>query len=175
MPRYAAFLRGVSPMNLKMGALKSALEAAGFTEVRTLLSSGNAVFSGRKASESVIEKKVEAALEEHVGKWFMTIVRPIEALQALVDEDPFAEYRVSPKAKRIVSFVRSTPVKKLKLPIEQDGAELLCMRDRELLTAYVPSPKGPVFMTLIEKTFGKDITTRTWNTVKKVVRAGAEP
>jgi hypothetical protein len=31
----------------------------------------------------------------------------------------------------------------------------------------VRSPKGPVFMTLIEKTFGKEVTTRTWDTVKK--------
>jgi len=25
-------------------------------------------------------------------------------------------------------------------------------------------------MTLIEKTFGKDVTTRTWDTIKKVAR-----
>jgi len=48
--RYAAFLRGVSPMNLKMPALKACLEAAGLTDVRTLLSSGNAVFSARRTS-----------------------------------------------------------------------------------------------------------------------------
>ena len=39
--------------------------------------------------------------------------------------------------------------------------------------AYVPDPKlGPIFMTLIERTFGKDITTRTWDSVAKVVKAG---
>jgi hypothetical protein len=27
-----------------------------------------------------------------------------------------------------------------------------------------------VFMTLIERTFGNELTTRTWNTVKKVAR-----
>jgi len=37
--------------------------------------------------------------------------------------------------------------------------------------AYLPSPKGPVFMTLIEQAFGKDVTTRTWDTVAKVARA----
>ena len=47
MPRYAAFLRGVGPMNLRMPDLKRSLESAGFTEVKTLLSSGNAVFGGR--------------------------------------------------------------------------------------------------------------------------------
>jgi len=40
-----------------------------------------------------------------------------------------------------------------------------------VLGAYLPTPKGPVFMTLIEKTFGKDVTTRTWDTVAKVARA----
>ena len=37
------------------------------------------------------------------------------------------------------------------------GAEVLC--------AYVPGPKGPVFMGLLERTFGANITTRTLDTV----------
>ena len=44
------------------------------------------------------------------------------------------------------------------------------MEGGDIFSAYVPSPRGPVFMTLIEKTFGKDVTTRTWDTVQKVVR-----
>jgi hypothetical protein len=39
-----------------------------------------------------------------------------------------------------------------------------------VFTDYVRSPKGPVFMTLIEKTFGKEATTRTWDTISKVAR-----
>ncbi len=41
MPRYAAFLRGVGPMNAKMPELKQVFEAAGFTDVKTILASGN--------------------------------------------------------------------------------------------------------------------------------------
>ena len=41
---------------------------------------------------------------------------------------------------------------------------------REVFTAYVRTPKGPVFMSLMEKTFGEDVTTRTWDTIKKVAR-----
>ena len=44
------------------------------------------------------------------------------------------------------------------------------MRGREIFSDYTRTPKGPVFMTLIEKTFGKDVTTRTWETVTKVAR-----
>ena len=37
--------------------------------------------------------------------------------------------------------------------------------------AYVPSPRGAAFMTLIEKAFGKDVTTRTWGTVARCARS----
>ena len=57
MPRYAAFLRGVSPMNAKMPELKRAFEAAGFTGVRTVISSGNVVFDARRASESALQRR----------------------------------------------------------------------------------------------------------------------
>ena len=57
------------------------------------------------------------------------------------------------------------------LPIELHGARILAARGREILTAYVPSARGAVFMTLIEKTFGKQVTTRTWKTVQKCASA----
>jgi predicted dehydrogenase len=45
------------------------------------------------------------------------------------------------------------------------------IKGREVFSAYVRSPKGPVFMAVIEEAFGKDLTTRTWDTVGKVARA----
>jgi len=82
--------------------------------------------------------------------------------------DPYAAYRLSPGSKRIVTFLRETPRAKLSLPVEFDGARILSMKKGEVFSAYVPSPRGPVFMSLIEKTFGQTVTTRTWDTVKKV-------
>ena len=173
MPRYAAFLRGVSPMNLKMPALKAALEAAGFSDVKTLLSSGNVVFSSRRATDVAIEKKIEAALEEHVGKKFGTIVRSIAELESLLEAEPYQAFRLPAGSKRVITFLRAEPEKKLKLPPAMDGAQIWAVRGREALSSYVRSDKGPVFMVLLEKTFGKDVTTRTWETVLKVARAGA--
>jgi len=173
MTSYAAFLRGVSPMNLKMPELKRALEVGGFEAVKTLLSSGNVVFSGRRATDVAIEKQVAAAIEAQVGKKFGVIVRTITELQALIEQDPFLAYRLPKGAKRVVTFLRAKPDAKIKLPPERDGARMLGVHGREVLSAYVPNDKGPVFMTLIEKTFGKDVTTRTWDTVGKVARAGA--
>lgn len=170
MPRYAAFLRGVGPMNCKMPELKRALEKAGFDEVRTLLSSGNVVFGARAASETTLQRRLEQAMQEHLGRTFMTIVRSVDALQTLLASDPFASYRLPAGAKRIVTFLREEPEPPpTKLP-EQDGARIWELRGREAFTTYLPTPKGPVFMTLIQRTFGEEVTTRTWGTVTKAAR-----
>ena len=66
--RFAAFLRGVSPMNCKMQELAKAFAAAGFTDVKTVLSSGNVVFTASGAERS-IQRKAEAAMEDHMGKY----------------------------------------------------------------------------------------------------------
>jgi uncharacterized protein (DUF1697 family) len=169
MRRYAAFLRGVSPMNAKMPEIKRCFEAAGFTDVKTILSSGNVVFNARSATS--VERKAEAAMKKELGRAFSTIVRPVEALRALLAADPYETFALPRDAKRVVTFLRQRPKSRPRLPIEQDGASILAVEGDEVLSAYVPGPRGPVFMTLVEKTFGKDVTTRTWDTIKKVVAA----
>jgi len=157
-------------MNAKMPRLKAAFEEAGFADVRTVLSSGNVVFGASRASESSLQRKAEAAMEAHLGRSFLTIVRPVGALRAMLAEDPYAPFRLAPRAKRIVTFLRGGPPPGLELPIELDGARILSVIGGEVFGAYVAGPKGPVFMTLIERTFGKEQTTRTWDTVTKVAR-----
>ena len=170
MPRYAAFLRGVMPMNAKMPDLKRAFEAAGFTDVRTVLASGNVVFSARPATAAALERKAEASMEKTLGRAFFTIVRPVDALQQLLASDPFRAFRLKPGAKRVVTFLRRPPAGKIALPVELQGARIYALRGGEAFTAYVKNPGNPVFMTLIEKTFGKEQTTRTWDTVAKIAR-----
>ena len=167
MPRYVAFLRGVMPTNAKMPELKRCFEEAGFANVRTILASGNVVFDARSASEATLEKRAEAAMQASLGRSFYTIVRPADTLRALLESDPYSPFALAPNAKRVVSFLRAPGKAKFELPIESDGARVLCVIDREVFTAYLPSDKGPVFMTLIQKAFGADVTTRTWDTVAK--------
>ena len=171
MTRYVAFLRGVSPMNAKMPELKRAFEAAGFGDVKTLLSSGNVAFSARSAALATLERKAEQAMQAELGRSFATVMRASTCLQALIDSDPFAGFQLAPDAKRVVTFLRRPAAQRLALPIERDGARILAMTDGEVFTAYVASDKGPVFMTLLERTFGTDITTRTLDTVKKCAAA----
>lgn len=157
-------------MNLRMPDLKECLEAAGFEDVRTLLSSGNAVFGARERSEAAIQKKAEAAMQKHLGRTFMTLVRSVDTLQEMLDSDPYEAFRVPAGAKRVVTFLPDAPGK-IALPDELHGARILCVRGREAFSVYTRGPQGPVFMKLIEQTFGDEVTTRTWDTVRKAAGA----
>jgi uncharacterized protein (DUF1697 family) len=158
-------------MNCKMPELKQALEAAGFEDVKTVISSGNAVFNARKASETALQKKCEAAMRDHLGRVFMTIVRSIGDLEALLETDPYSRIALPPLAKRNVTFLREAPATRPRLPVELRGASIISLQDRYAFSYYVPQQADPAFMTLIEKTFGKELTTRTWETVQRIVKA----
>jgi uncharacterized protein (DUF1697 family) len=157
-------------MNAKMPDLKAAFEAAGFTDVTTLLSSGNLVFTARAGSEAALQRKAEAGMTRRLGRPFLTIIRSVDELREILASDPYRAYRLPPAAKRIVTFLRDPLTSKPILPPAVDGARILAVDGRTIFSAYVPSPKGAVFMTLIEKTFGSELTTRTWDTVTKVAR-----
>ena len=171
MPRYVAFLRGVSPLNAKMSELKHCFESAGFEDVRTLLSSGNVAFSTGSSKEPLLARKAEAAMQARLGRTFSTIVRSASHLQKLIEADPFKDFQLAPKAKPVVTFLPEALKSPPKLPIELDGAFIHEMRGLEVFVSYVPNQKGPVFMALLERTFGKSITTRTLETVRRCAMA----
>ena len=158
-------------MNAKMPELKAAFEAAGFTDVKTVLASGNVVFDGRKAKDATLERKCESAMQAALGNSFMTIVRSVEHLQAMLQADPFARFKLAASDKRVVSFLKHPNPEALALPLEFQGARILAMEGGEVFAAYLPQENNPAFMKLIEKTFRKEVTTRTWDTVRKCAAA----
>ncbi len=119
-------------MNANSASLKRAFESAGFTDVKTIRSSGNVAFSARAASEASLQRKAEAAMRQHLGTAFFTIVRPIDALRELIASDPYRAFRLSRAAKRIVTFLRDQPTSQPALPIHKDGARILLMKGREV-------------------------------------------
>jgi uncharacterized protein (DUF1697 family) len=173
MPRYVALLRGVSPMNCSMSDLKRSLEAAGLADVKTLLSSGNVAFTvARTLPAAVLQKRVEKAMKDGLGRSFAAVVRPSTQLQQLIEADPFAEFDLPAGAKRVVTFLRNPgAVAEVALPLAMHDASILKRMGSEVLSVYVPNEKGPVFTQLLERTFGQDITTRTWDTVAKCAAA----
>lgn len=155
------------PTNLKMAALRAALAAEGFENPRTILGSGNVIFDNKKATDSILERKLEAAMHKHLGRVFMPFVRPVDKLEALLAQDPYRKFRVAAEEKRVVTFLREP--QKLTLPITLDGARILASEGCEVFTAYERRPGDPVFMRLLKKTLGDEVTTRTWETIAKCV------
>ena len=139
---------------------------------RLVLASGNVVFDARKAANASIARRAERAIAQDLGQAFATIVRSQDELIALLEADAFARHALPADAKRVVTFLREpgaapTP----SLPVEKEGARILERVGAEVYTFYTPTPKGPVFMQLLERHFGDGITTRTWDTVRKCAQA----
>ena len=84
--------------------------------------------------------------------------------------DPFKAYKIPGSAKKVVTFLRSTPSAWPEFPIEKDGAVVAGAQGSHVFTHYVAHPKGPTFMVLIEKLFGTEVTTRTWTFARPTVR-----
>ncbi|MFT3776692.1 MAG: DUF1697 domain-containing protein [Ottowia sp.] len=171
MPRYVALLRGVSPMNARMPELKACFEQMGFGDVGTVLSSGNVVFNSARKAEPQLAKAIESGMGRYLPRSFAVIVRSRDHLAALLEADPYAAFHLTPKEKRVVTFLGQPCREPPPLPIELDGARILAVKSDEVFSAYAAGERGPVFMTLIEKTFGKNVTTRTWDTDRKCVAA----
>lgn len=122
-------------MNAKMPELKACFEAAGFSEVRTLLSSGNVVFNSRSSSLATLERRAEKAMQKQLGRRFETFVRPAEFLRELVDSEPFAEFNLPLAAKPVITFLGSPTKLSLTLPIERENASILKFTGSEVLSA----------------------------------------
>lgn len=171
MKRYAALVRGVMPTKPSMPDLARAFERAGCKEVKTVLGSGNVVFSMEATPTSTLEKRLEATLEKQLGRKFPTMIRTVDALKKLLAADPYAAFKLAPGSKRVVTFLRGRPKTAVKLPVDLGSARIHAAQGAEVFTSYVRGASSPEFMVLIEKSFGKDQTTRTWETIEKIVKA----
>lgn len=113
MPRFVAFLRGVSPMNLKMTDLKQCLEVGGFTEVKTILSSGNVAFHATIGDEEALARSIEQQLQRNIGRSFPVTIRSAEHLRKLLNGDPFSNYSFPKGAKPVVTSYGVLPMRNL--------------------------------------------------------------
>jgi uncharacterized protein (DUF1697 family) len=89
--------------------------------VRTVLGSGNVVFTARKASEASLERRAEAAMARQLGRAFPTSCGRWRTSRPSSAADPYADFPISRGAKRVVTFLRRGSEAKLALPVELDG------------------------------------------------------
>src|SRR5690606_10038868 len=90
MPVWGAFLRGINLGNrrMKMAELKSCLEVAGFSEVKTILASGN-VRLVAEGPEAQLKAKLEKAIAEKFGFEVGVVLRSEDELAKMLSENPF--------------------------------------------------------------------------------------
>jgi uncharacterized protein (DUF1697 family) len=172
MTDYVAFLRGINVGGhgaVTMEDLKKAFEACGFKDVKTIATSGNVAFSAAIAETAVV-KKAEAALKKRFGRETRLHVRSRDELRRMVQADPYKEFAIPKDAKRVITFLDASAKTAPELPHHQDGASILLIKEGVAYSAYVRSPKGAVFMKVLEQAFGKGITTRTWDMIKRLVK-----
>src|ERR1700759_4910262 len=114
---YAAFLRGVNVGGnhlVKMEDLRRIFEALGFSEVRTVLASGNVVFESGEKDAGKLAALIRAGLKNKLGHDVEIIVRAVEAIREIVAANPFAG--IASDAKCYVTFLPEKVEVKLTVP-----------------------------------------------------------
>lgn len=171
MTKYAAFLRGVNVggVNLKMAEVASALTEAGFTNVRTILATGNILLES-SARAAGVRKKAEAALRDRFGYDAWVLVYDLDTVRAVVDAYPF-EPEVD-GYQSYVTFVADAAVLDELAGLGAADDEKISLGDGVI---YWQVPKGATLDSTIGKTMGKpryksSTTTRNLRTLAKVLR-----
>lgn len=172
MPQFVVLLRGVNVgkgNRVPMAAFRSLLEAQGFSEVRTLLNSGNAVFRSTARSTASHARVIAARLQESLGVGVLVIVKSSSEFLAAVAQNPFL-LSERDHSRFLVAFA---PAK----AATQGLAVLVPMLEpRERLhigdyAAYLHCTGGilesKAGSALLGK-LGREVTTRNWATVLKL-------
>lgn len=175
MTKYVAFLRGIMPTNPNMrnDKLRQVFESLGFQDVQTVINSGNVIFSAKSQSLESLESKIERALAKQLGLNIPAIVRSQQQLQKLVDQEPFKGREDTPHSRLNVTFLKTAPAKALKLPHRPDGKsyEIVGMSDQAIFSVIdLRGDKTPDLMLWLEKQYSKNITTRTWKTIGRILK-----
>lgn len=108
MTTYAALLRGINVGGHKkvpMAELRDVMAHLGWTDVRTYLQSGNAVFTTGDADPG---DRLERAVEEHFGFAVRCLIRTAGELHAVAAACPYPAAELDP-AKLLVLFLEQEP------------------------------------------------------------------
>ena len=178
MPSFVALLRGVNVGKAKrvpMAELRALLSGLGFTNVATLLNSGNAVFHATLGAPAKHAANIAAAISSQLHVDVPVIVKSASELATIVAENPIrAEddehsrllvvFVQDAKALPGLAAIESLVVPPERFEIRKNAAYLLCA------AGILESKAGAA---LLGKA-GKSVTTRNWATVMKLQALASE-
>ncbi len=169
------FLRGINVgghHKVPMAELREKLNEIGCDNVRTLLNTGNFVFDTKQTNVRDLENKIEDFISKSFGFPIPVIIRTRKEISDLIDENPFEKINAHKDIRLYVSFLKDIPKVDLNIPYfsEDKTYKIILIKDKIILSVLdlstTSTPKG---MNDLEKLYGKNITTRNWNTIKKVI------
>jgi uncharacterized protein (DUF1697 family) len=157
-----------------MADLKKLVQEHGFTNVKTLLNSGNVVFETEEMDSDLLKQQMEQTLEKTFGFSIPVLIRTHKQIQEIVDLDPFKSISITPETRFYVTFLSGIPHITREIPyISPDKHfRVLEITQTAVFSAIVISKEIDTtkMMALWEKELGKSITTRNWNTVVKLAQ-----
>lgn len=171
-PCYIAFLRGINVGRAKriaMADLRVLVEGLGYTDVHSVLNSGNVVFRAAGTTAREAARAIEEALVLKLGVAARVFVLDQQELSAVVAGNPLLG--VATDHARLFVFLLGETAQRDKLAAlgSQDwGCEQLALGERAV---YVWCPEGMLdsaAATSLGKLLGDGSTSRNWNTVLKL-------
>ena len=176
MTRYAVFLRGVNVGGVKvlMKDLVHLLEDAGFTDVKTLLASGNAVLSARTDDPLAVKEKCDAVLAEHYQRPIPTIVCTVKEVQRLSQPFPLPLPEPASEHHGYFTLCESAADAQALGAAIQDLAEPATHLVQDRAVAWIvrkgQSTTNPIGMLMDAQAKHRLVTTRNHNTLVKVAK-----
>lgn len=172
MTSYVALIRGIGPGDPRKSneSLRGVLEELGYRDVRSVISSGNVVFTSDDTDGDAIGDRIEAAWPERRGFTATTIVRSRSQLEALVDRLPFGDLPHNQSSYQLVTFFKR-PVAEAVAPPAEYAVISFGLVDGALCTVSDPSrTKTPDAMRWMERTYSKELTSRTPLTLGRILK-----
>jgi uncharacterized protein (DUF1697 family) len=138
----------------------------------TLLNSGNVIFNATTDSPEKLEKMISRNLEKIFGFPVPTIVRRSKTIHRLHNDAPFQDVKITKDIRLYVSFLKENWQCEMEMPwtSEDNSFKIIEQRDTIILSILDLSISNtPKAMGVLEKFYGKDITTRNWKTIERIV------
>ena len=174
MKKYIAFLRGINVGGNKkvpMAELKKVLEKIGLKNVKTLLASGNVVFEADSDKIDELQDSISSAIEKAFKFPVPVLLRSFTDIQKIIALDPFKNITITPQTRLYVTFLTKKVQDKASSNfVSKDKSfNILSKTKSEVFSVLDLSITGtPEAMSALEKEFGKEVTTRNWNTILKL-------
>jgi uncharacterized protein (DUF1697 family) len=170
MTHFVAFLRGINVggnKTISMNELAALFEKVGFKNIKTILNSGNVIFEFKETSETVLVKKIEKAIEDKYGFEVTVQIRKLDEIKKLIEKNPFRKFTPNKDTHWYVTFLNDF---KGKAPAAASDSYKILGIENDALFCVMDRIKGQStdLMGFIDKTFGKEVTTRNWNTLLKI-------